>query len=305
MAAVSGGVDSMALLDLLVRQVASRRSLVTSDKRPGAKDSTTGYRFVVAHFDHGIRPDSQLDRQLVQAAADKYGLPFVYDRAQLGPGASEAAARRARYAFLRRVARAADATAIVTAHHQDDLLETAIHNLLRGTGRKGLTALASTGDIMRPLLDVPKRTLLKYAEDHKLNWREDATNQDLNYRRNYIRRRIVPRLGADGRRELLGIIKRLRIVNVEIDQQIANLLRSIDGKTGLNRHAFIMLPHRLAREAMAAWLRNNQARDFDRRALERLTRDAKVLASGKQSDVAGDLKLVIGEKYIKLKPTDR
>src|SRR5690606_5271626 len=96
--AVSGGVDSMVLLDLL-RQ------------KPKLE-------LIVAHFDHGIRPDSAEDRKLVQRVAKHYDLPFVYAEGKLGPKASEALAREARYAFLRRVQAEQGAEAIITAHHQ-------------------------------------------------------------------------------------------------------------------------------------------------------------------------------------------
>src|SRR5438309_11792005 len=81
--AVSGGVDSMVLLDLLAAQ--------------------PGIELIVAHFDHGIREDADADRQLVEAAATRYGLPFVAARGQLGAQASEATAREARYRFLQQV----------------------------------------------------------------------------------------------------------------------------------------------------------------------------------------------------------
>src|SRR5882724_1815869 len=126
--ATSGGVDSMALLHLLYQM---------------SRDSDAGWWLTVAHFDHGIRSDSAEDRQLVQAIARQYGLPFVYDEGRLGPGASEATARQARYSFLHQVLGASGARAIMTAHHQDDVLETAIFNLIRGTGRKGLTSLGN------------------------------------------------------------------------------------------------------------------------------------------------------------------
>src|SRR5580704_3560158 len=102
--AVSGGVDSVVLLHRLQKQ--------------------PGLRLVVAHFDHGMREDSAEDRRFVKALAQAYGAPFVYDEGHLGSGTSEAEAREARYNFLRRVQAASDAQAIVTAHHQDDLLET-------------------------------------------------------------------------------------------------------------------------------------------------------------------------------------
>src|SRR5688572_27728765 len=121
--AVSGGVDSMVLLHLLSQHSQSE--------------------LIVAHFDHGIRPDSAEDRKLVEKTAKKYGLEFVYREGELGPGASEAEAREARYGFLQIIKVKHNAKAIVTAHHQDDMLETAIINMLRGTGRKGLSSLVS------------------------------------------------------------------------------------------------------------------------------------------------------------------
>ena len=107
--AVSGGVDSMVLLDLLAKQ-------------PDIK-------LIVAHYDHGIRSDSKLDRELVASSAKKYKIPFVYESGNLGPGTSENQARIARYNFLRKVQKESKADAIVTAHHQDDALETAILNI--------------------------------------------------------------------------------------------------------------------------------------------------------------------------------
>src|SRR4051812_28994279 len=94
--AVSGGVDSMVLLDLLARQ--------------------PDLQLTVAHLDHGIREDSIKDRQLVQQVAQTHGLPFVYNRVELGAGTSEAAARQARYEFLHQVRRNSLAQAIITAH---------------------------------------------------------------------------------------------------------------------------------------------------------------------------------------------
>ena len=120
--AVSGGVDSIVLLDLLANQEKAK--------------------LIVAHFDHGIRNDSRDDRMFVQDLAVRYELPFVYDVGNLGQGASEAKAREARYTFLRGVRQAAGARSIITAHHEDDVLETAILNIMRGTGRKGFEFVA-------------------------------------------------------------------------------------------------------------------------------------------------------------------
>jgi tRNA(Ile)-lysidine synthetase-like protein len=156
--AVSGGVDSVVLLDLLRMY--------------------PGVHVVVAHFDHGIRDDSHLDRAHVQTLAQRYQLPFVYDKGRLGPGASEADARTARYDFLRKAQVASSADAIITAHHQDDVLETAIINLLRGTGRKGLSSLTSGEGIIRPLLEVPKSEIIDYAKRHRLQYTQGDLDRE-------------------------------------------------------------------------------------------------------------------------------
>lgn len=261
--AVSGGVDSMVLLHRLQAEAGK------------------GWKFTVAHLDHGIREDSVKDRRLVQRTAQQYGLPFVYREACLGPGTSEATARKTRYEFLRKVRNATNARTIITAHHQDDLLETAIINILRGTGRKGLTSLNSHHDIERPLLQLPKNDILTYAKDQRLVWREDSTNQDLNYLRNYIRHKILPRLSAKDRQRLYGHINDLKSINFQIDEALVNQLHFQTAAGTLGRIWFNHLPHNVAREVMAAWLRAHDIRNFDSRMLERLVIAAKTAEPGK------------------------
>lgn len=167
--AVSGGVDSVVLLDILAND--------------------TSYDLAVAHFDHGIRPDSADDARFVRALVEeKYHLPFFLRREELGRDASEELARSHRYSFLRDVARKTN-TRLVTAHHRDDLVETVAINILRGTGWRGLAAL-SADDIVRPLLDTSKSELLAYALAHRLEWAEDSTNASAKYLRNRLRRSL-------------------------------------------------------------------------------------------------------------------
>lgn len=262
--AVSGGVDSMVLLDLLRRH--------------------PGVEVIVAHIDHGIRPDSADDRKLVEAVARTHGLPFVYEEARLGKAASEAVARQARYDFLRRVKHDVGAQAIVTAHHQDDVLETAVINLLRGTGRKGLSSLQSTAEIKRPLLNLSKAQIRTYAETQQLDWREDSTNQDESYLRNYVRRRLLPRLSTADKHRLLEILHAAADTNTQLDRELAELF-SLSAAT-LSRTEFIRLSHVEAKEVMAAWLRANNLRDFDSPMLERLVVVAKTARPGKRADIA-------------------
>ena len=295
--AVSGGVDSMVLLDLLAKQTHGSRFTVHA--------TTKRYRFVVAHFDHGIRPDSAEDRKLVKEMAAKYGLPFVHHEGNLGPGTSESKAREARYEFLHKVREAVAADAILTAHHQDDAIETAVHNLLRGTGRKGLSSLKHTRYVKRPLLEVSKSELKSYAEDQGLKWREDSTNQDLTYRRNYIRHKILPKLTLQQKADLLTHIQRARELNKTIDHEIANVLKKHGIKTEFERKSFIKLPHNVAREVMAAWLRQNGIRSFDRKLLERLVIAAKTYGIGKAMHIDRQHYLLVDKQNLALRTFER
>jgi len=271
--AVSGGVDSVVLLDLL-------------RMHPGVK-------LTVAHFDHGMRPDSRDDRLFVQQLAKRYRLPFVYHVGNLGAGASEATARKARYAFLKKAQAAAGAQAIVTAHHQDDMLETAVINLLRGTGRKGLTSLTSGEGIIRPLLEIPKSELRDYAERHGLTWREDSTNANTDYLRNRIRHTVLPTWSQADKQRLLGIIRHMREVNGSLDALLDDSLTP-----QLKREWFVLLPHNVAKEVMASWLRAQQIRDFDRHTLERLVVASKVAEPGKAVDIVKGHQLHISKDHL-------
>lgn len=198
--AVSGGVDSVVLLDMLVRQAE--------------------HELIVAHFDHGIRDDSASDAAFVAAIAQHYGLVFETRREELGTATSEDLARTRRYAFLRTAAEKHKAT-VVTAHHADDAVETIAINATRGTGWRGLAVLDS--DIIRPLLDMTKAEIIAYANNHGLEWREDSTNASDVYLRNRIRRKtsILP---DDKKRQLLGLRAHQIGLKTQIDDEVASLI---------------------------------------------------------------------------------
>lgn len=259
---------------------------------------------VVAHFDHGIRDDSAEDRKLVEAFSKVNGLEFVYEEGKLGRSSSEAKARKARYEFLRKVLKDTGSAAIITAHHQDDVLETAIINILRGTGRKGLTALKSREDVIRPLLKVPKKELLGYAKKHSLKWREDPTNLDVGYLRNYVRHKLLTRFSEVDRRKLVNVLTELTATNRELDAALGELVGlKADGTLG--RQWFNQLPHNVAREVMAAWLRLNGSRGFDSKILERLVIAAKTAKAGKTFPVQAGVSLKINADHLALSGPER
>ncbi|HLA49428.1 MAG TPA: tRNA lysidine(34) synthetase TilS [Candidatus Saccharimonadales bacterium] len=275
--AVSGGVDSMTLLDILA-------------KMPGLE-------LIVAHFNHGIRADSVKDEQLVREIAQKYGLPFEVSHGRLGKTASEETARQARYEFLDKVKKKYKVDAIITAHHQDDLIETAFLNILRGTGRKGLSSILNP-KIIRPLLNIPKAEILEYAQKHHLQWREDITNIETRYLRNYIRQHLMAVLTNKQRQEILDNINKVAKLNNLIEQDIATL--SHTHLTELDRQQFIMLPSDVSEELLAWWLRNNQLRDFDRKTIKRLSTAIKTAPAGSVHDVLKGRRLKLTAKAAKL-----
>jgi tRNA(Ile)-lysidine synthase len=165
--AVSGGVDSVVMLH-------------TFRSDPEA---------VVAHFDHGMRESSGEDARFVQELAARYELPCEVGHGKLGARASEAEARAARYEFLQQVAEVHDGV-IYTAHHADDMIETVVINLTRGTGWRGLAPFADD-KIQRPMLQYGKRDILRYAAENGLRFRLDQSNSDDKYLRNRVRERLM------------------------------------------------------------------------------------------------------------------
>lgn len=229
--AVSGGVDSVVLLDMLVH------------KKVNLKDQDM---LIVAHFDHGIRPDSAADARFVHALAASYGLAFESKREELGVQASEALARERRYAFLGEMARKYDAQ-IVTAHHLDDLVETIAINLTRGTGWRGLAVLGSP-KVQRPLLAYTKNMLYEYATSHRLEWVEDETNQQDGYLRNQLRRQIQQRIDDSTKYKLAELRhKQLRVAK-EINDEVQRLIA--DEGTAESRYFFTMINEAVALELL-------------------------------------------------------
>lgn len=257
------------------------------------------YEPVVAHYDHGIRVDSGQDRLFVRKLAEKYGLEFFAEEGKLGHAASEALAREKRYEFLRKIKEKTKSEAIVTAHHQDDVVETAIINVLRGTGRKGISALKSTVEIKRPLLGFNKNQLINYAKENNFPWREDKTNLDQKYLRNYIRHSIVGRLDGGQKQKLLETISSGAKLNPQIDNMLASLADEVFSSDGIDRYRFVALPHDLSRELLAHWLRE-KAIEFDKKTIERLVVFIKTAQKGARADITKNYILTAGKEFISL-----
>lgn len=179
--AVSGGIDSSTLVDLVSRG---------------------GFRFAIAHCNFHLRQgDSDRDEQFVRALAERYGVPChvaQFDTVAYAKQEGlciEDAARRLRYDFFDRLLLEYGYSAVATAHHRDDAAETFFINLLRGTGLAGLHGiLPRNGHVVRPLLSFGRDEIERYAQANSLPHVEDATNASLIYRRNQVRHQLLPLL---------------------------------------------------------------------------------------------------------------
>jgi tRNA(Ile)-lysidine synthase len=190
--AVSGGADSMALWDLLAA---------------GGR-----WRLAIYHLNHQLRADACEDAALIRAQAACYAARgraperLVVESCDIAALARqwhcslESAGRRQRYQRLATVAGELQAQAVLTAHHRDDQSETVLANLLRGAGpvgRAGIAprrALAGGVPLLRPLLALTRRELRAHCRARGVPWREDSTNQEVAFRRNFLRLRVLPAL---------------------------------------------------------------------------------------------------------------
>lgn len=191
--AVSGGPDSVVLLDLL--------NGMTKELR---------LTLVVAHVDHGISTAGRPVGLTVGRLAQQYGLPFESVELHLGADATETEARRARYEWLRGVQQRRGAKYLVTAHHEDDQVETIVLRALHGSAPSGLAGISakSRGGLVRPLLPFSRQELAEYAGARGLPVHDDPANRDPRHLRSWIRSTLLPllqdRLGTRLRRDLVA-----------------------------------------------------------------------------------------------------
>lgn len=207
--AVSGGVDSIALLHLL------------------AGSST---QLEVAYIDHSQREDTNQDIESVKLLTDKFKVKLHVIKLNLPKNCSEQLARSKRYQTLHKIKTERNLEHLITAHHADDVIETAIINLLRGTGPRGLSALRhQPNGIWRPYLFdlqnenyITKQDILDYAHQNDLKWHEDSTNSSGDYLRNRIRSRLKVSNPQDKLSLLRVISKNITLIE-QIDQEISKL----------------------------------------------------------------------------------
>src|SRR5919198_2155135 len=275
---VSGGRDSVSMLHWLIE---------------------LGYRkLVVCHLNHQLRGrSSQTDAHFVEKLAGKYDVGFDLGLANVralakGKNMSiETAAREARYAFFAKIARRRNCKIIFLAHHADDLVETFLINLFRGAGSAGLAAMREISTrridgvdlmIVRPFLCVWRKEIDDYISEHRMKFREDATNKNFTPLRNRLRHRIIPYLEKRLGRNIRQNIWRTAMIAAEEEKWIESEL-PVSTHADLSVVNLRALPIALQRRALLKWLRAQNISDVGFDAIERVrsltdrnTRIAKV-----------------------------
>lgn len=225
--AVSGGVDSMALLAMYAHA-----------------------DIIVAHIDHGTRKSSAEDANFVRQKCQELGVKFYETKLELGEGVSEELARKKRYEFLKTI-QEKEGGILCTAHHLDDVLESIAINLIRGTGWRGLTPFYSD-ELVRPfiILKMWKRDVLKFAGRYAIHYRQDPTNHETNYLRNRVREKMVV-LDERARVDIVNLFEKQNELRGKIEKLVTELAKqTVVGKNFHKKELFLAADEKVALEVL-------------------------------------------------------
>jgi tRNA(Ile)-lysidine synthase len=270
--AFSGGADSLALLLLLWAHFPERRS-----------------RLVVLHFDHRLRgAESAADARFCRRVCASLGLPLVAGRWVAGRGSrSEGAARAGRFAFIEREMSRRRLRVLLLGHQQDDVAETMMMRLARGSGTAGLAApraihaMAAGGATqgrlhVRPLLGLKKAEIARALRACGATWREDSSNAKGAHFRNRLRRDVIPRWVRASERDALAGAALSRELLEEDDRALeawVDSLKALGADGSLSASRLSGKPRAVARRALHRWLLNQpRAGELSRKGFDALLR---------------------------------
>lgn len=230
--AVSGGPDSMALLDIARRQ-----------------SEEEAFDFAVAHINHSLRKQADIEEKAIEDYCKTFDIPFYSKKVDLNEDlyknlTLEEAGREARYTFFDELASKYDFNKLLTAHHLNDQAETVLMRLIRGSGPEGLIGIKEESklnnlQILRPFLNYSKDDLKEYCVKNSVKYFEDQSNKDNQYTRNFIRNKIIPELEENNIKAQENIVRSMDLVKEqndfynEIIENIASEWVSEDG-VGVN-----------------------------------------------------------------------
>lgn len=281
--AVSGGVDSVSMLDILAKH-------------------GEGLDLAVAHFDHGWADHPETDaRSAVAGYAKVLRLPFYVGDSANVP-ASEEYGRQQRYDYLFGLAAALGAKGVITAHHADDKLETSLFNVSRGTSRRGRSPEFDRPGIWRPLIGLTKSDLETYAAEQELPVWQDSADSDMRFSRNFFRREVIPtaeqmhpgfiwlyRELMDSTGQVSGLIEN------EITKLLDQIAVPVAGGIELDRTELSHLPLPVIAEVIMSAIRQIEpGLQLRRERVKQLALAVKAGRPGITKDIAGRLKLRVG-----------
>lgn len=282
----SGGVDSMLLMALCAEvQRSSRPDLL----------------FRAIHVHHGISPDADAWAVFCQRSAEQLGIPCTVEYITLAgnPSGLEAEARDARY---RAISRHGDSPYVLLGHHQNDLAESFLLALMRGSSGIGLTSLRAvskecTMTKLRPLLEVTKSEILREANARHLEWIEDASNQDDVFDRNYLRKHIIPALEKRWphasqmiHQSISHLSATQDIVSHSVIEKMRPFMPSDDDLTYLLDCQYVSLDEKWHSHLVIEWLRMNQCYYYSRDAIQAILRmSCHTSKSGKDEVIIGNV----------------
>ena len=272
--AVSGGPDSTALL-------ISMKEL--------------GMDIVAAHFDHALRPGSELDARHVATRCDELGVELLTGRREepLQAGSLQAAARESRHHFLEAARQSTGARAIALGHTADDVVEGVLLHLLRGSALAGLRGMPVTrGAIVRPLLRTWRSEIEAFLAERGVVPLTDPANADLRHARVQVRRRLLPRLESDSPGisvRLWRVAQHATVMQAELEEAAAALVRA--GR--INVLELAAAPEAVRREALKRLFVSSGGASpgLDRRTLARMERLALWGSAGDGLDLPGGLRI--------------
>lgn len=255
---VSGGLDSIVLLDLLVD--------LPQEMKPAIH---------VAHVNHQLRPESDEEEAFVRKLCADYEVPcsvHTWNRSLQPDTGMEQAAREVRYAFFEKVAKKFNSSAILTAHHKDDQVETVLMRFVRGNSLDELTGIRQkrySGGLtyIRPLLSFSKENLRDYALEKKLHWYEDETNQSDDYTRNRFRHTVLPLLREENAavdEHIVSFAEEmsdvLSLLSPIIEEKLSQTMLLSEKEILIDRSAFLeldpILQKRVLEQAVKKWSAN-------------------------------------------------
>ena len=224
--AVSGGPDSICLIDILKKLQKEKCNLTQSQN--------ITFEIVVAHVNHKIREEANQDEQYVKKYCQKNGIEFfsksidVQKLAHTNKIGTEEAGRLVRYKFFNEILEKTKATKIAIAHNKNDKIETIFLHMLRGSGIDGLKGIEPKRDnIIRPLIECERAEIEKYCEENELYPRIDKTNFENIYNRNKIRNIVIPYIQKEFNPNIIKTIDRLSAIVVEEEEYLDKQTKKI------------------------------------------------------------------------------